>query len=387
MSVLSPRPTIRFSVVVAVVALATVVPLVTPDPRVIVSPRGLLALVWIGVVLAALYGLQARPFPGPLLERGGLALLVVAGLTGLSFTYRGLETIPTLFALGTLGARLPARWVVWQSVPLVAYLVWLFSRGTVVQPISTLSNTLGLFGLLYLGFTINRQHALSLQLQQANLELERRAEQEGELSRLRERERLARDLHDTMGHALSTLTVQLEAAKRLATRAPERVPGQIEDAQALARQALRDLRSTLDDLRTGDAPLHTWLAERAGALARQHGWALQHDLQPVSVPPQTAEDVRRIAAEALENVARHAHATRVRLALQEVEGQLQFVVEDHGQGFDPADPPDGHYGVRGMRERAALLGGTLQLSSSPGGTRVALQVPLRVPQPQERTVK
>jgi len=380
------QPTIRVPVVIGVVALASLLPLVMPDPAALLSLRGALATFWLAVVMSGLYALQARPLHASVLEHATLTFLVMLGLTGLSFAHRGMELIPSLFALSTLGARLPPRWVLWQSVPLVAYLMWLFDRGDPLQPYSLMSNALGLFGLLYLGFTIHRQHSLSLQLQHANDQLARKAEQEGELSRLRERERLARDLHDTLGHALSTLTMHLEAVRRLAVRAPERLPSYIDDAQTLARQALRDLRSTLDDLRTSDTSLHHWIAERATRLAEHHHWTLVLNVQPVSLPPQTTQDLQRIAGEALENVVRHARASRVQVELQETGGELRFVIEDDGCGFDAAAEPEGHYGLRGMRERATLLGGKLLLSTHSGGTRLMLHVPLRASEVAERTL-
>lgn len=217
------------------------------------------------------------------------------------------------------------------------------------------------------------------ELELAHAELRRYAAQAEELATLRERARLARELHDTLGHALTTLTVQLEAIGRTARARPERLEPLLEDARTLSRRAMTDLRESLGDLRREAQPRSLAEALRGAAedAAARAGWRLELELAPVELPPTTAHAVLRVAREALANAERHARAATVRLSLERRDDGVELELQDDGVGFDPAAPGGDRYGVRGMRERAALLGARLELTSAPGrGTRVRLRLPL-----------
>ncbi|MHB8576962.1 MAG: GAF domain-containing sensor histidine kinase [Dehalococcoidia bacterium] len=204
------------------------------------------------------------------------------------------------------------------------------------------------------------------------------------LAQVEERNRLAREIHDTVAQTLAGLALQLEAADALIERDTVRSHHAVGRAINLTHTALEDVRRSVLDLRA--APLEgLTLAEalrrRVAAFAAEHAitgtFALTGADRPL--PPRLEVGVFRIAQEALTNVARHAAATSVSVLLSVDEapgGRLRLSVEDDGRGFD-AEAPPGHFGLVGMRERARLLGGGLQIASTPdAGTRVELDLPL-----------
>jgi len=205
-----------------------------------------------------------------------------------------------------------------------------------------------------------------------------------QLGAAEERNRLAREIHDTLAQGLSAIALHLETADALleAGAAPHRVDQAVRQAMTLTRANLEEARRSVLDLRA--APLEgRALAEALAALAEK--WAAQADLQVDfeavgghrPLPVRLEAGLYRIAQEALTNVARHSGARRVALRLVTTPDQARLSVEDDGRGFDPAQVSAGRYGLVGLNERARLLGGTLRLESSPGaGTRVEVVIPL-----------
>ena len=208
------------------------------------------------------------------------------------------------------------------------------------------------------------------------------------LAETEERNRLAREIHDTVAQGLAGLALQLEAADALLLRDPQRARAAIARAIELSHVALEEVRRSVLDLRA--APLEgLTLGEALYRLVKRFGVEQDIDARIEVVgadrplPPRIEVGVFRIAQEALANAAQHARAKSVglRLAVDDnlvPEGRLRLLIEDDGRGFDPSEPASGHYGLLGMRERARLLGGQLQFASAPdAGTRVELSVPLR----------
>jgi signal transduction histidine kinase len=211
-----------------------------------------------------------------------------------------------------------------------------------------------------------------------------------ELSAATERNRLARDIHDSLGHHLTAITVQLEKAEAFRGRDHAAADQAVAHARASARQALQEVRGSVRALRGQQppAPLSAMLA----ALVPPAG-----DGEPQVTLSVTGEeagidaDLRmllfRSAQEALTNVRRHSGARRVRVAVVVDDHQVRLAVADDGRGFDPARSdgsagraaPDG-FGLLGMRERAALAGGHARVDSKPGsGTTVTVTVPRSAP--------
>jgi len=201
-----------------------------------------------------------------------------------------------------------------------------------------------------------------------------------------ERRRIARELHDQMGQHLTALGLGLKMVKD-ETPAPSPARARLQALLALTDQIGREvhdlaleLRPTaLDDLglRVAVANYVEGWGERAGVEVDFHATGLDGDRLPA--PVETA--LYRVVQEALANVFKHAGAKRVNVALLLAPGHVSAVVEDDGRGFDPeaeSGPADGHrLGLLGMRERAALVGGSLSVESAPGrGTTVIARVPL-----------
>jgi len=197
-----------------------------------------------------------------------------------------------------------------------------------------------------------------------------------------ERERMARELHDTLAQGLAGLILQLEAADTHLSR------GQVERAQkitiqamARARATLADARHAIDDLRDTAPNLDIESAVRAEVERFMSATSIPCDLDleiTSSVPDPVVEQVLKIISEGLTNITRHARAEHVRLQLEAHNGLLNMEIEDDGVGFDASGQTDsGHYGLVGMRERARLAGGTLEICSQPGkGTILQLRLPL-----------
>lgn len=207
-----------------------------------------------------------------------------------------------------------------------------------------------------------------------------------ELATTRERNRLARELHDTLAHSLSAVTVQLEAVRSLWSRQPDKAQAMLEKADATARTGLAEARRALQALRASpleDLGLALALQELAQTAAQRTGARLElrvPDALTGCLPSGVEQGVYRIAQETLENVVRHAAASTIGIELRVDEAGLVLRIEDDGQGIAAEtveEASEGGLGIRGMQERANLIGGKLDIASASGsGTRVVLTVPL-----------
>jgi signal transduction histidine kinase len=200
---------------------------------------------------------------------------------------------------------------------------------------------------------------------------------------LDERRRMAREIHDTLAQGLTGIVTQLQAAEQAASRTPGEQPGwqrHVAAATQLARESLTEARRSVDALRP--EPLEgcrlsealSDVAERWSAL---NGIPVQVTTTGTARPidPEAEFALLRAAQEALANVARHAHATRVGLTISYMENEVALDVRDDGVGFDPAANDHG-FGLVAMRQRIAALSGTLQVESEPGGgTAISACVP------------
>jgi signal transduction histidine kinase len=200
-----------------------------------------------------------------------------------------------------------------------------------------------------------------------------------------ERRHLSRELHDEFGQLLATVTLHLHAAKRLAG---EPARASLDESIALLQRAGSEVRSLALELRpmmleTGglDAALR-WLAEQH---RQRTGIDTEVEGQMADVPGDIAIACFRVAQEALTNVARHAHAQHVRIEFGQGDGVVRLLIRDNGVGFDVGTTlrraaSGGHLGLLGMKERAEILGGELEIDSLPGhGTRISITLPLAEP--------
>jgi two-component system NarL family sensor kinase len=203
-----------------------------------------------------------------------------------------------------------------------------------------------------------------------------------QLGALEERNRLAREIHDTLAQGLTAIALQLESADALleANAAPIRTRIAVGKALELARSNLEEARRSVLDLRA--APLEgRTLVQALADLAKTpiKGITITFTAAGAGRPlsPRVEVGLYRIVQEALNNATRHAQARTIAITLVTTPEAICCVIEDDGCGFDPATVTPGHYGLVGLSERARLLGGTLELHTSPGsGTRVAITIPL-----------
>lgn len=217
------------------------------------------------------------------------------------------------------------------------------------------------------------------------IERARLGQQAVALAALEERNRIAREIHDTLAQGLAAIALHLEAAQAVAGTRPEAIPATIDRVLALARTNLEEARRSVLNLRATPLDGRT-LPEALRALSRQvteeTGLPVQTLIDPRlgRLLPAVETGLYRIAQEALTNVGKHAHAPAAILALCGTPEGVRLLVEDSGGGFDPAAvqlTATSGFGLTGMRERAHLLGGRLEVSSAPGsGTRVSVLVPL-----------
>jgi signal transduction histidine kinase len=225
------------------------------------------------------------------------------------------------------------------------------------------------------------------QLREAHAALATNAAHAEEVARLRERARLAREMHDNVGYTLVTINVKLEAAQLLYARDPARGDAELESTRTLVRNAMTTLRRTLADLRAPVAP-HDDLPAALQQLAHETQARTGLDLtcqiasQPPALPEATREALWYVAREALANVERHAAAASASVTLAQERDSMLLRVVDDGSGITAADlDRPKHYGVLGMRERMQAVGGTLCLSrGASGGTIVEAHVPLQAAQ-------
>jgi two-component system sensor histidine kinase UhpB len=195
-----------------------------------------------------------------------------------------------------------------------------------------------------------------------------------------ERLRIARELHDQIGQELTAVLLLLA---RLQSRSSEELRPALLEAQESVRASLEDVRQIAIELRPealDDLGLESALAVLCNRLAERSGLDVSCGVaDPLpALSPDVELVIYRVAQEALTNVARHSGSNRAELALGLLDGELSLAIRDYGKGFDPDG--DVGSGIRGMRERATLIGATLEIRNDPGtGCEVRLTVPVEVP--------
>jgi signal transduction histidine kinase len=207
--------------------------------------------------------------------------------------------------------------------------------------------------------------------------------QVAELSAAAERNRLARDIHDSLGHHLTVIAVQLEKASAYRDRDQRAAQQALADARSSARRALEDVRLSVRTLR--GEPARFSLSAMLTDLVRQADGerpkvTLSIAGEESGIGSTSLTVLYRAAQEALTNARRHGHARNVSVSVAFEESRARIVVADDGQGFgvsrQAGRPGPTGFGLTGMQERAALVGGTMQVESRPGhGTRVIVTVP------------
>jgi len=325
---------------------------------------------WFRPVSAIEYGLAALTLVVFLVlyfsawwQRGAVALAHIAGMValgaawtpfnpgasvlfiyGASFAYR---VGPPRRALAlVLGIAAFAGLVAWWSQPVLVY--WL--PGVFISV---------MIGSVNIYFAERERHNAELRLSRAETR---------RLARVAERERIARDLHDVLGHTLSLITVKSELAAKLLERDPARARGEIEAIESTARQALREVREAIGGLHEQGLPE---ALEHVEMSLRGADIELEHDIDAgIELPAPVQAMLALVIREAATNILRHADARRCRITLGRDGGGLRLEIADDGRG---GLRPDGS-GVQGMRARIESLGGELDVESD-SGTRLVARLP------------
>jgi two-component system sensor histidine kinase DesK len=207
------------------------------------------------------------------------------------------------------------------------------------------------------------RNRMNCQLRKANEEIEN-------LAKVAERERIARDLHDVLGHTLSVITLKSELAGKLIDRDPQRAGKEIREVEQISRQALTDVRDAIRGYRAQG--LAAELAQAKSTLETA-GLTVQCDAATTVKIPALQESVLSLAVrEAVTNVVRHARARTCRMRLEQENGSCRLEIHDDGCG---ASNGEGN-GLRGMRERVEMIGGTLNRSTE-AGTTLIITLPLK----------
>ena len=245
---------------------------------------------------------------------------------------------------------------------------------------------------LALGLFVGMTQAIHEQSEQRRQLLEQLESARGELAAserragmLAERQRLAREIHDTLAQGFASIVTLSEAARAQARLSPQAAMRRLEEAGQVARASLGEARRAIWALRP-EALEHGSLGRALAGLATEFGTQTGIDTRSEvtggehELAPEAQEALLRVAQEALANVRKHARAHRVRLTLSYLDDATLLDVRDDGVGFDPEAPAGngsgGGFGLAGMRERLAAHGGTLTVEAAPGqGTTVAAALP------------
>jgi len=222
---------------------------------------------------------------------------------------------------------------------------------------------------------------LANELEGANRKLREYAVQVEELATAQERNRLAREIHDGLGHYLTAVNIQIKAAQAVMSADPERAQDALNKAQTLAQEALLDVRRSVASLRaspTENRPLHEALFSLIEE-CRASGLDITLETSGVMriLAPKVELALYRAVQEGLTNVRKHAQATHARVRLDYQSGRVCLQVEDDGKGVEPSGSSAEGFGLMGLHERVTLLGGQMQIHSVPGeGFQMKIEIPV-----------
>jgi signal transduction histidine kinase len=317
---------------------------------------------------------------------GALTLAAVAGLSVIAFsadqplTYMVFPAfIWAALRLGPQGATLAVA-----VGAVIAVLATSNEVGPFVEHSPTDSALNLQFYIVFAALTTGCLAAIVSERRRAAVELAESQRREGERAAL-ERQRIARDLHDSVSQSLFSTTLHVRTAQRaleleqLDATGP--VGEELREIGQLTRGALAEMRALILELRPGalaEEGLVAALTKQAAALSAREGLVIEVDGPDAPLPlgPEVEEQLYRLGQEALANVVKHARASSATVHIAANENTVTIDVSDDGRGFDPAAVGPEHFGLRSMRGRVADLGGRLEITSAPGrGTVLRVEVP------------
>lgn len=207
-------------------------------------------------------------------------------------------------------------------------------------------------------------------------------QQAKELAALEERTRLARELHDSVSQSLYGISLGVQTAMEMLDRDPRVIRESLDYILALTRTSLTEMRSLIHELRPESLKyegLNAALQRYGESLHAHYGLEVHFELDPEPpLPVQIRGSLYRAAREAMHNVVKHAHATRLEIGLRVMADALLLTVSDNGVGFDTGGTFPGHFGLHSMTERMETINGTMEIDSAPSeGTTITLRLPLK----------
>jgi signal transduction histidine kinase len=339
------------------------------------DPSSLLDVILMAIPILAFFAWTLRPeLPLALLSMAVLVPVVIVQRSGtheplmfeaslLAFVLgRWSESIAPAVILGLLAAASPVLVSVIESQGNISVGIWI----------------VGIAFPWLIGRAVFRQGQLSAELEGTRRELAQQAT-------LEERRRIARDVHDFVGHGLAAVMLQVTSARHVLRRDPDAAEEALRSAEEVGRRSMQELRRTVALLRRDDEPGVLPPVPSAGEIpalvddARSGGLAVELRIRGdiSTIAPSTGLAVYRIAQEALANAARHAPHARTALNLELVDGHVSLVINTTGPLVE-ASPSEQRrrYGLIGMRERAAALGGELTAGPTAEGWRVSCRLPV-----------
>jgi signal transduction histidine kinase len=368
-----------FAVVLAVLVVTSAL---NEEPEPALHGDGLVVLVaLVAYVVLLAYGVIFRTrYVDPQASWWLLSAIGACALALALVQPEGAGVLALYITVGIACARLQPRWAIpffTAGIVAVSALHELVARdGTLADTIIADTTAIVFF---FMGYLMRQFRLGQARAEQLVEELEESRDALAQAVTLRERQHLAREMHDVLAHSLSALAVQLEGARLLArsTGANESVVEAVERSHHLAKGGLEEARRAIGALRDGDMPGPDRLGALADEFRDQTGveTSLAFDGAPRELTSEARLAVYRTAQEALTNVRRHAAAEHVDLRLRYADDGTWLTVQDRGRLTNGGGEPGLGYGLTGMRERAELLGGRLAAAPTPDGFRVELFIP------------
>ena len=244
----------------------------------------------------------------------------------------------------------------------------------------TLVFALGIFFVLQLTNKLLVERQMRQQLARAHEQLQQYAQKIEELAAVQERNRIARDIHDSLGHALTSLNIQMQTAVKLWSKEPVQARSFLTQAQQLGKIAMQEVRQSISTLRQDtkeEPPLEAKIETLVKDFRKGTGLTICTQIGRCAfIPLPIAKIVYRIVQESLTNIFKHAQATEVQIKLNATSKCLYLTVEDNGKGFEPNQNCSG-FGLQGIQERLTGVRGRFNLKTSPGnGCQIIVEIPL-----------
>jgi len=266
----------------------------------------------------------------------------------------------SVFTIGITVAHLTSEWSGTSFTPITEgnYLLWLILYATTTFVIAT-------------------------SVYRTNLNIRRRIEADATQD---ERRRIRREIHDGLAQSLTYLSMKTESVgKLIAAQRTSDAQAALQEVRAIVQDTYEEVRDSIDQLAVEPFPLIPVLSEYVTEAGRRDGIETHFDApsESLKIPPVAEFQLFRIVQEALANVRRHANATEAWVTLENTPQMVELVIRDNGDGFStndssPGNNGTGHHGLKGMRERAESLGGTLDITSGPEhGTEIRVSLPRR----------